>query len=401
MKILIDGQTLLTADLERGIGTYFKNMVEGILEQDFTNEYYINVPDASALEPLSRWAQHKLHAVVHPAYHPQFAQDHSQAARLSKVYSETLNNDLRSLGIDLYWSPNALMSNVFFPEKKCNCKFAITIYDLAILSQENFYMEHWPREAVEIYRAKLKALERDGDLFMHISNYTQSDFRKKLKTENKKHVITLLAVGKAFSPDPFPQIVSDNDYVLYVGGFDPRKNMARAIEAFARLKEKYPNDEAVRKVELYLVCRASPEAERELISHARKLGIEDKIKLLGFLDDQTLISVYRKARCLFFPSLFEGFGLPVLEALACGLPVASSNAASLPEVGGEFATYFDPYDVDAMAAALYKVLHEPMDYESRCARYQHAKNFSWRKAAREVLNAFDEMLETVDAAGKS
>ena len=83
----------------------------------------------------------------------------------------------------------------------------------------------------------------------------------------------------------------------------------------------------------------------------------------------------------------------MLEALACGLPVAASNTSSLPEVGGEFATYFNPDDVDEMAQALHKILHEPIDYAARFERYEYSKTFSWKKTAREILHAFDEALD--------
>jgi alpha-1,3-rhamnosyl/mannosyltransferase len=108
--------------------------------------------------------------------------------------------------------------------------------------------------------------------------------------------------------------------------------------------------------------------------------------------------LYQKARCLFFPSLYEGFGLPVLEGLACGLPIAASNTSSLPEVAGRCAHYFDPENVDAMAEALYNALAEPMDFDTRMQRAEHAKRFSWQKTARATLAAFAEAANIVGRA---
>ena len=114
--------------------------------------------------------------------------------------------------------------------------------------------------------------------------------------------------------------------------------------------------------------------------------------LTGFIDDEALVALYQKARCLFFPSLYEGFGLPVLEGLACGLPVACSNTSSLPEVGGKQAFYFDPYDIDGMADSLYQAMAAPIDYESRQRRYEYSRGFSWQETARGTLNGFTDLV---------
>jgi glycosyltransferase involved in cell wall biosynthesis len=111
-----------------------------------------------------------------------------------------------------------------------------------------------------------------------------------------------------------------------------------------------------------------------------------------------LLGLYQRARCLFFPSLYEGFGLPLLEGLACGLPVASSNTSSLPEVGGELAIYFDPYNINDMADGLYRALQAPMDYQSRLKRYEYSKSFSWQRTALATLQAFADCVS--DAQGK-
>jgi glycosyltransferase involved in cell wall biosynthesis len=125
------------------------------------------------------------------------------------------------------------------------------------------------------------------------------------------------------------------------------------------------------------------------MNSAKDLGIAEKVRLPGFVDDNSLVQLYQKARCLFFPSLYEGFGLPLLEGLACGLPLAAASTSSLPEVAGDFAFYFDPYDIDGMAQALYQALRAPIDPETKRARYEYSKNFSWQKTARATLDAFE------------
>jgi glycosyltransferase involved in cell wall biosynthesis len=388
MKVLIDGQTLLTPEINRGIGTYFKNSVENILENDFANDFYLNTSDGAHLAALSPWAREKLCIIDDKAYDIR-APHNRPGQHLAELYSDTLNNDIEKRGINLYWSPNALMDNVFLPARQGSaCRFAVTIFDLIVSVMEKQYAKHLPPAALATYKNKLKLLESDYDLYLHISRHTQSDFTGKLRVKDKKHVVTPLAADGSFRPYPFPSVAATRDYVLYPGGFDPRKNMDRAIEAFAKLQTRYGGDERIRSTYLYIVCSSEKAAKDVMLNYAESLGLNGKVMLTGFVDDAALLALYQKARCLFFPSLYEGFGLPVLEGLACGLPVASSNTSSLPEVGGEHAIYFDPYNIDEMAEGLHRALQAPMDYQSRLLRYAYSKKFSWQETARATLQAF-------------
>jgi glycosyltransferase involved in cell wall biosynthesis len=242
------------------------------------------------------------------------------------------------------------------------------------------------------YKKKLNLLERDYDLFLHISRHTENDFRRMLHVEEKQHAVTLLAADSSFRPLPFPRVAALSDYVIYTGGFDPRKNMDRAVEAFGELQQKYKDDQKISATQLWIVCGLDKVAESRMVRRAERLGLRGRVRFTGFSDDDALLALYQKARCLFFPSLYEGFGLPILEGLACGLPVASSNTSSLPEVGGELVTYFDPYDIDEMADSLYQALQAPMDYQSRQRRYEYSRKFSWAATARATIEAFADCI---------
>jgi glycosyltransferase involved in cell wall biosynthesis/SAM-dependent methyltransferase len=394
MKILIDGQTLLTPDINRGIGKYFINTIENMLHYDFSSSFYINTVPGANLSVLSPWARAKLHLIENEAYDSRVSQNENS-------YSDALNNDIERLGINVYWLPNGLMNNVVLPVRQTqSCDFAVTIFDLIITVMENEYAKHWPPASIAAHKSKLKRLERDFDLFLHISNHTKSDFLKTLDVANKRHVVTHLAADSLFRPTPFPGNGAGRNYVVYTGGFDPRKNMERAIEAFAKLQIKYGADELVRSTELCIVCKADKAGESQLLKQAKKLGLDGKVWLTGFIADQALAETYQKARCLFFPSLYEGFGLPVLEGLACGLPVAASGTSSIPEVGNDLTVYFDPYNIDNMADALYQALQAPVDHESKLQRYQYSQRFSWKKTALETIDALtrrDEWVDLVEA----
>jgi glycosyltransferase involved in cell wall biosynthesis/SAM-dependent methyltransferase len=388
MKILIDGQTLLTPDIARGIGKYFINSIENILQYDFTNDFYLNTPPGPHLNVLSPWARGKLRILDNEGYDIRVASKGDRPYR-EQLYSEALNNDIEKLGINVYWSPNALMDNVVLPTRGTrNCEYAVTIFDLIVSVMEKEYSKHWPASSIVSYKNKLKRLEKDFDLYLHISRHTESDFLRTLEVRDKRHVVTPLAVDTSFHPPAFPCLSSAVDYVIYPGGFDPRKNMERAIEAFANLHTRYGGDKRIGSTQLCIVCNCDKTAETRLLNHAEKLGLSGKIWLTGFIDDLRLVDLYQKARCVFFPSLYEGFGLPVLEGLACGLPVAASNTSSLPDVGGDLAIYFDPCNIDEMADRLYQALQAPMDWESKFRRYQYSRGFSWKKTAVAILDAF-------------
>jgi glycosyltransferase involved in cell wall biosynthesis len=281
------------------------------------------------------------------------------------------------------------MHNVFMPTRQTErCAFAVTIFDLILLVMEKEYTKHLPAAALAVFKDKLKQLESDFDLYLHISQHTQSDFMNALAVQDKKHIVTPLAAKNTYQPYPFPKTPSANEYVFYAGGFDPRKNMDRALEAFAILQSRYANNPAIRSTDLLIACHMDEASEIRMLNRARQLRLDGKVRLTGFVDDDALVRLYQQARCLLFPSLYEGFGLPLLEGLACGLPVAAANTSSLPEVAGEFANYFDPYDVNGMAQSLYQALQAPVDYPSKLMRYEYAKDFSWQKTAQKTLEAF-------------
>jgi glycosyltransferase involved in cell wall biosynthesis len=385
MRILIDGQTLLTPEINRGIGMYFRKTIQRILANNLTDDFFIAGTPEEALSCFSPWTRQRLQVLrVRPG----------QTAN-AEAYADGINEIIERHRIGLYWSPNPLMLNVLLPVKKtAGCVFAATIFDLIPAVMEMHFRKHWPARTINAYKKKLQVLENHYDLFLHISGHTQSDFLRMVGgAAEKLNAVTPLAADEAFRPYAFPGFPGDQDYVLYPGGFDPRKNMDRALEAFAAMKNKYSAEPLVAKTALVIVCHKDAASEGEFRRRARKLGIDDHVKLTGFVTDTELVSLYQKARCLFFPSLYEGFGLPVLEGLACGLPIAASNNSSIPEVAGDLAFYFDPYDIDDMAAELYCALNAPRDLDARLKRSKYAQNFSWRRTALATIDAWNSAVE--------
>jgi glycosyltransferase involved in cell wall biosynthesis len=177
-------------------------------------------------------------------------------------------------------------------------------------------------------------------------------------------------------------------YVLYVGTLQPRKNLVRLIEAFAGLRSA-----GLRSAGRQLVLAGKKGwLYQEILKRGRELGLEEQVVFAGFVPDADLAALYSGASLFVMPSLYEGFCLPVLEAMACGTPVACSATSSLPEVVGDAALTFDPQDTGEMAAAMWRALSEPRLRETLVARgAEQIKGFTWSRAARQVL----EVLERV------
>lgn len=176
----------------------------------------------------------------------------------------------------------------------------------------------------------------------------------------------------------------DRPFVLYVGTIQPRKNLARLVEAFGRL----PGD--LDGIDLVLAGKTGWLAD-EIYQTVHRLGLEQRVRFPGYVPQEDLAALHSAAECFVMPSLYEGFGLPVLEAMACGTPVICSNAGSLPEVAGDAALQFAATDVEGLASALVRLLRDPALRQDLSARgHQRMALFSWKRSAREVLAVLAE-----------
>ncbi|MGD8585552.1 MAG: glycosyltransferase family 1 protein [Chloroflexota bacterium] len=178
-------------------------------------------------------------------------------------------------------------------------------------------------------------------------------------------------------------------YILYVGSENPRKNLPRLLRAFSAVRARFPD------VRLLKIGTAEyPRQAKSLQQQVAELGLALHVRFIPHVSDDDLVLLYNLASLFVFPSLLEGFGLPPLEAMACGTPVVCSNAASLPEVVGEAALTVDPYDVDALATAMYSVLEDVnLADQFRARGVERAKAFTWEKTARETIGVYERVFE--------
>lgn len=177
-------------------------------------------------------------------------------------------------------------------------------------------------------------------------------------------------------------------YLLYVGSENPRKNLTRLVEAFGQVQRRLPHTRLIKIGSAEYTVQAE-----QLRRQIKEQGLQEKILFVDHVADEDLVRFYNIADLFVFPSLFEGFGLPPLEAMACGTPVVSSNAASLPEVVGDAALIVDPYNVEEIATAICRVLEEKeLAAELKAAGLARAQEFSWERTARETIAVYETVL---------
>jgi glycosyltransferase involved in cell wall biosynthesis len=179
-------------------------------------------------------------------------------------------------------------------------------------------------------------------------------------------------------------------YILYLGTLHPRKNLVRLVQAFARLRARASETEyPLNRLQLVLAGQKGW-LYHEIFAQVRELGLEDLVILTGYVADEDLPALLSGAEAFAFPSLYEGFGFPVLEAMACGVPVVCSSTSSLPEVAGDAALLVEPRQVEAIASALFRLLTEPDLRRELVQRgFAQTQRFSWRRCAQETMAAFD------------
>lgn len=273
----------------------------------------------------------------------------------------------------------------------------VTVYDLIPLIFTEHYLSD-PRGRIP-YRSRAEFL-RHVDAVLAISQATADDVVKRLGVEPERvHVIhagaTDTFAAMYGSPDEARRHLAERlpavrpGFMLYVGGFEFRKNLERLIEAYAQMAAPLRAEH-----QLVIACKLLDEERAGLHRHASRLALDDgELVLTGFVSDRDLGALYHACGLFVFPSLYEGSGLPVLEAMSCGAPVAVSATSTGPEIVGDVAATFDPTSVDAIAECLTATITSPQTLERLAVRSRaRASHYTWRRTALETLNAYEKVL---------
>ena len=219
------------------------------------------------------------------------------------------------------------------------------------------------------------------------SQNTRRDLIKYLKIPDDKISVIYCGVDHSIFK-PYNVKPSNKPYILYVGSERPRKNLGRLFEAFAELKGEFPELKLVK----IGVGGRSGKYRRDTIKELDSLGISRDIIFVDWASQLDLAHYYSSAQLLAYPSLYEGFGLPPLEAMACGCPVVTSNTSSLPEVLGKAGIMVNPYDIHALAQAMRQVLTDSQLRDNMIRKgLEQAKRFSWEKTAEQTQEVYNKV----------
>jgi glycosyltransferase involved in cell wall biosynthesis len=294
---------------------------------------------------------------------------------------------LRKHGIDLFHSPyfaNALLSAV---------PSIITVHDLIFERYPEYMPSRWARP---YYRLLMAASIRKAKKVITVSRATETDLHAYYPAARGKTDVISEGADPHFKRTAQPQdkcyvherYQIDFPYILAVGAHRPHKNFGRLVQAFGRVRDRIPH-------RMVFAGSRDPRFHDESEEQVKKLGLSNRVRFLDWVEEKDLPLLYSQADLVAMPSLIEGFGLPALEAMACGTPVLSSNATSLPEVTGNAGIEVDPLNIESIASGLVRALCEPGERERMSVEgIKRAASFTWGNTASQCLQIYRQVLST-------
>jgi glycosyltransferase involved in cell wall biosynthesis len=360
MNIVIDARMI--GHEIHGIARYTYNLIKSLLKIDKKNKYtvlttekvqdvFLGISNLEAYPLRSRWISL------------------SEQWELVKI--------LKKLKPDLYHAPS-FVAPVFNP-----FPMVMTIHDLnhlALAKNYSFFHALYYRLIVKPSAGKSVKIFTD-------SEFSRKEISKYLLIPDEKIKVISIGCGEEFKPIQNPEVLRKvrekyglpETFILYVGTYKPHKNVSNLLKAFSRISLEIP-------------LALSGKGNQELLRILKELKLDKKIIFMGEIDENDLPGVYNCANLFVFPSYYEGFGLPPIEAMACGCPAVVSNATSLPEVCGNAAYYVDPFDVEDMAKGIYQVLTDKTLRQILIQKgFERTKLYRWEKTAEEHLKVFEEI----------
>jgi glycosyltransferase involved in cell wall biosynthesis len=363
-----------------GSAQYMIHLLDALAHIDQQNEYILLGP-----RPVKQTDQHSFPYQVHPV--PSFA---ARNENIEKVIWEQLTapNAARNAGVDLYHVP------YFAPPLFPHTPTIATIHDVIPMRLPAYQLGG----KVKAYMKLVSYAAHRATMVITVSQHAKQDMIDALKIPPERIRVIYEAAGDEYHPITDPEILAEararygisERYIFYLGGLDQRKNVPQLIHAFAHLYAQIGDPH------LQLVISGNPDKQRGPLFPdprpiAADLGMSEQI-IFRFIEDEDKPAIYSGASLFVFPSLYEGFGLPPLEAMGCGAPVVCSNRTSLPEVVGDAAISIDPEDTQALTEAMHQILtNSTLQADLRARSLRQAAQFSWSKTAQETLAVYQEV----------
>ena len=367
LHIAIDAHSVGTG--LAGNETYVTNLIEALAEIDTANRYTLYVTKPSAVERFAgRWRHVSVRRTL----------PHSPVVRVPL----TLSAELRRRPVDL-------LHVQYTAPPLAPCPVVASVHDLSF--------EHLPatfkRRSWMQLRLTVRRTARRAAHVIAPSEHTRRDILKTYGVGEGRTSVVPLAASPRFAPvrdEKELQRVRHvygiaGDYILAVGSIQPRKNLPRLVEAYASLRRRRPHDKLPRLV----VVGKHAWLFEETLRAVEECGVRRDVTFTGYAPEADLPALYSGALCFAYPSYFEGFGLPPLEAMRCGTPVVAGDRTSLPEVVGDAGLLVDPFDTGAISAALARLIDDEDLRSTLSARgLARAARFDWRETARQTLEVY-------------
>jgi glycosyltransferase involved in cell wall biosynthesis len=370
MRIAIDARKLH----DYGIGTYVRNLVGQLARKGGGHEYALicRRADADYVRSLG----------------PQFQPIVERAGNYSILEQISVPFSLRRSKIDLFHAPHYVVSPL------TRCPTVVTIHDCIHLR----FPQYLPNRRSHLYaRVMMTMAARRAKRILTVSEASKEDILRYLRVPASKIEVIYNALDERLAAMPSNDEILrvrerfqlNTPFVLYAGNIKPHKNVDRLIEAFAMLRKSRGDDLKL----LIIGDEISKYPNLRRLVH--RFQLHGHVRFLGFVPDATLAVLYRLAAVFVFPSLYEGFGLPPLEAMASGTAVITSNVSSLPEVVGDAALLIDPMNPAAIAFAMRRVLEDSGLRDELVRRgCERVKAFSWERSVARTLEVYEEVLRS-------
>ena len=387
-RILIDARGLqegFKSHKHRGIGHYASNLIDGILESNSMLEFIFLVENGLAVDERFRNRPCIFHT-------PKWCEP-----KATRMISEqwTLPHSIPSNSFELAHFLAQGDASMF-----TRCPYIVSVMDTIPLSVKDLYSPS-QRLKHDIANSIIKRIFHKSSRIIAISNNTKKDILKYFAVPSEKVCVVPLAVDKRFfqkwTSEDVLKIRSfyelSEDFLLYVGGIDPRKNVGLIFNALKLLLEENPQ-----KCPL-MVFAGNITGQREylqLMKSLQALGIGDRIRFLGYVPDEELPLLYHASTMFVYPSRYEGFGLPVLQAMAAGTPVITTKLSSIPEVAGDAALYIDPDKPVELARAIMEIFSNHAMRSSLVASgIKQAGAFSWERTVNGTIEVYHDVIQSL------
>jgi glycosyltransferase involved in cell wall biosynthesis len=381
LKIAIDVRRMT----EFGIGTYIRNVMRNLGRLDHENSYFLIGSSAKAQEIDSLPPNFRNIALTAPE-------------RTLQGYRD-FRTTVKRLDCDLVHVPN-----LFSMPRALPCPYVMTVHDmLEHMARASEQTGLWRSLHFQLTRNVLRGAAR----IFAVSNFTKTEIEKLFEIPSDRIEVIYNAIDERFlhghASAAEREMIAQRyqvtyPFLLYAGRISPHKNVVRMIEAFSALKTELERTQAFPDLKLIIIgddLSGNPDLRRTVI----RSGVQNDVRFLGFVPIDVLRIFYDQAKIFVFPSLYEGFGLPPLEAMAHGTPVVTSNVSSLPEVVGRAAVLVNPENVFEIMRALHRVLTDTVLRERLRERgYEQVAKFSWEQSVRRIRQAYEQTCSSVHSA---